>query len=324
MHLDRRLAGWGVFLVLLGAIPLLVQQGVLTKDMVARAWTLWPVLLIAAGIGLLLRRTPFDFVGGLLAAATFGILGGALLAGGFVPFGACGGDKTGTAFPARQGDLGTSATVELTQNCGDLSVATASGSTWRVEGQGSESPPTVDAAADHLRVTSAERTGIDFLQSSDRWTVSLPSAPRLDLTATVNAGTGRFDLANANLGQVRVTVNAGTLMLDLSHVASIGGLDVHLNAAADPRILLPSTSLTGSVDANAAGNVRLCPPAGAGLSLTANDNLTATNNYATRGLVQVGGAWQTPGYEAAAVKIQLVTHANAGSFNLEQEGSCGG
>jgi hypothetical protein len=324
MHVNRRLAGWGLFLVLLGAIPLLVQQGVLTKDMVARAWTLWPLLLIAAGIGLLLRRTPFDFVGGLLSAVTLGILGGALLAGGFVPFGACGGDTTGPAFPARQGDLGGSATVELGQNCGDLSVATASGNTWRVEGQASDSPPSVDAGVDHLRVTSADRSGLDFLQSSDRWTVSLPATPRLDLTATVNAGTGRFDLAGANLGQVRLTVNAGSLVLDLSHVASIGGLDVQLNAVADPQILLPNVALTGSINANAAGNIRLCPPAGVGLSLTPNDNITATNNYAARGLVQVGGAWQTPGYDAAAVKIQLVTHANAGGFNLEAEGSCGG
>jgi hypothetical protein len=324
MHLDRRLAGWGVFLVLLGAIPLLVRQGVLATDVVARAWTLWPLLLVAAGIGLLLRRTRFEFVGGLLAAATLGILGGALLAGGSVPFGACGGDKTGTAFPVRQGELGTSAAVELSQNCGDLSVTIAAGSTWHVEGQGSDSPPGVDSGADHLRVTSAERDGIDLLRSSDRWTVVLPSSPRLDLTTTVNAGTGRFDLANANLGKVRVTVNAGTLILDLSHVASIAALEIQMNAVGDPRILLPNTSLTGSIDANAAGNIRLCPPAGAGLSLTANDNLTATNNYADRGLVQVGGAWQTPGYDAAAVRIQLVTHANAGGFNLEQEGSCGG
>ena len=129
MHLDRRLAGWGVFLVLLGAIPLLVQQGVLSKDVVGRAWSLWPLLLIAAGIGLLLRRTPLDFVGGLLAAGTLGILGGALLAGGFVPFGGCAGDQGGTAFPARQGDLGASASVELTQSCGDLTVATGPGST---------------------------------------------------------------------------------------------------------------------------------------------------------------------------------------------------
>jgi hypothetical protein len=323
MRLDGRLAGWGVFLILLGAIPLLVRQGVLSSETVARAWSLWPLLLVAAGIGLLLRGTRFHFVGGLLAAATLGILGGALVAGGFV-FGGCGGEKDATAFPARQGDLGASATVELTQTCGDLRVGTAAGTGWRVEGRSSDSPPSVDAAPDRLRVSAAERTGFDFLHASDDWTVTLPASPRLDLQVQVNAGTGSFNLANANLGRVRVTVNAGTLTLDMSHVASIATIDVQLNAVADPRFLLPNLSLTGTIQANAAGNIRLCPPAGAGLRLTTNDNMTATNNYADRGLVRVGDAWQTPGYEAATVRIDLATRANAGGFNLEAAGTCGG
>ena len=40
--------------------------------------------------------------------------------------------------------------------------------------------------------------------------------------------------------------------------------------------------------------------------------------------VRVGDAWQTSGYDSAAVKIDLSTIVNAGSFELEQEGSCGG
>jgi hypothetical protein len=324
MRLNGRLAGWGVFLILLGAIPLLVRQGVLSSETVARAWSLWPLLLVAAGIGLLLRGTRFHFVGGLLAAATLGILAGALVAGGFVPFGGCGRDKEAMAFPARQGDFGAAATVELTQNCGDLTVTTAAGSGWRVEGRASDAPPSVDAAADRLRVTAAEGTGFDFLASSDAWNVTLPASPRLDLQAQVNAGTANFNLANANLGRVRVTVNAGTMTLDLSRVASIATIDVQLNAVADPRFLLPNLSLSGTIQANAAGNIRLCPPAGAGLRLTTNDNITASNNYADRGLVHVGDAWQTPGYESAAVRIDLGTRANAGGFNLETAGTCGG
>jgi hypothetical protein len=324
MRLNGRLAGWGVFLILLGAIPLLVRQGLLSSDTVARAWTLWPLLLVAAGIGLLLRGTRFHFAGGLLAAATLGILGGALIAGGFVPFGGCGGDKDATAFPVAQGEVGPAATVELTQNCGDLTVTTAAGSGWRVEGRGSHGPPSVDMAADRLRVTAAERNGFEFLGSSEDWNVTLPAAARLDVQAQVNAGTARLNLANANLGRVRLTVNAGTLTLDLSHVASIGTIDVQLNAVSDPRFLLPNLSMSGTIQANAAGNIRLCPPAGAGLRLTTNDNITATNNYAARGLVQTGDAWQTAGYDAAAVKIDLATRANAGGFNLETAGACGG
>jgi hypothetical protein len=323
MHLNRRLAGWGVFLILLGATPLLVRQGVIPVEAVSRAWSLWPLLLIAAGIGLLLRRTPLEFVGGLISAATLGIIGGAFLAGG-IPFGGCAGDQNAAAFPASQGEIGPSATVELTENCGDLTVGMAAGSAWRVEGRSSNAPPNVDAAADRLRVTAANRSGLDFLASADQWTVTLPTSPRLDLQAQVNAGTGHFNLANANLGRVQLTVNAGGLTLDLSHVAAIGSLDVQLNAVGDPRILLPNLALRGSIDANAAGNIRLCAPAGVGLRLTPNDNITATYNYAQRGLVRVGSAWQTAGYDSAAVKIELDTSVNAGGFNLEQEGSCGG
>jgi hypothetical protein len=322
MHLDRRLAGWGVFLVLLGAVPLLVRQGVLTTEMTSRAWTLWPLLLVAAGMGLLLRATRFEILGGLLTAATLGVLGGAVLAGGLA--GGCSDDAAANAAPAQVGEFGSSAIVELVQTCGDLTVTTAAGTSWRVEGLRRDSPPKIESAPDRLRVTSADRAGFDFAGTSDDWTVTLPTASPIDLGAEVNAGSGRFDLAHANLGPVRVTVNAGTVILDLAQVASIGGLDVHLNAVGDARILLPNLPLSGSIDANAAGNIRLCPPSGAGLRLTTTDNIAATNNYADRGLVQVGDAWQSAGYAAAAVKIQLVTHVNAGGFNLEPAGTCGG
>ena len=104
MRVDRRLLGWGVFFILLGAVPLAVRQGLVPADAVSRAWTLWPLLLISAGIGLLLRRTPLEFVGGLLTAATLGLIGGALIAGGAIPFGGCSSDRDSTAFPAQHGD----------------------------------------------------------------------------------------------------------------------------------------------------------------------------------------------------------------------------
>jgi hypothetical protein len=323
MRLDRRLAGWGLFLILLGAIPLLVRQGVLSADQVSRAWSLWPLLLIAAGIGLLLRRTPLEFLGGLLTAATLGIIGGSLLATGFNGFGGCGGDRATQAFAPTSGSISGSGEFELTQNCGDLTVSTAAGGGWRVEGRASGQPPVVEAGPTSVRVTSGDR-GFDFVSGQDDWTVVIPADPQVNVDATVNAGTGRFDLANAHLGRLDLTVNAGNLTLDLSKAASLSALDVTLNAVGDPRILLPNLSFSGSISANAAGNIRLCPPAGAGLRLTENDNITATNNYAARGLTKVGDAWQTPNYGTAAVRIDLDTSVNAGGYNLEPEGTCGG
>ena len=72
MHLDRRFLNWGIFFIVLGGIPLLVQQGLIDRDLAARAWQLWPLLIIAAGVGLLLRRTSLEFLGGLVVAAAAG------------------------------------------------------------------------------------------------------------------------------------------------------------------------------------------------------------------------------------------------------------
>ena len=46
MHVDRRLLGWGLFFVLLGAIPLAIRAGLLDKVVVSQWPLLWPVLLI--------------------------------------------------------------------------------------------------------------------------------------------------------------------------------------------------------------------------------------------------------------------------------------
>ena len=93
MRVNRGLLGWGVFFIVAGSIPLLVQAGVLDPARVRQVWQLWPLVLIGIGLGLILQRTRAAMVGGLVVAATFGILVGGWFAVGFVPgsgFGACG------------------------------------------------------------------------------------------------------------------------------------------------------------------------------------------------------------------------------------------
>ena len=57
MHIRRGYLGWGVFLILVGAVPLAVRAGYLTDDQIGRLWSLWPLILIGIGVGLILRRT---------------------------------------------------------------------------------------------------------------------------------------------------------------------------------------------------------------------------------------------------------------------------
>lgn len=323
MHLNRTLLNWGVFFVLLGAIPLVVRQGLLSEDQVARAWTLWPLLLIAAGIGLLLRRTRLEFAGGLLAAATFGIIGGGLIASGGIPLASCGDEQGSVAFPARNGSLEAQVAVNVELNCGELTIQTTRGSGWAVEGVDEDgSGPRIEATSSSLAITSHERGGLNFLGARQRWTVTLPTGSALGLTATLNAGEARLNLSDADLGRLELDVNAGKATIDLGTVAHVVIFDLQVNAG-EAAVNLPNLALRGSIEANAA-TVRLCPPTGTALRVTLDDNITASNNFAERGLVESSeNVWETPSFDVASVRIEFDASVNAGSINVESAGSCG-
>lgn len=42
MRVNRSLFGWGLFFIAAGAVPIAIQGGVLTREMAAQAWQLWP------------------------------------------------------------------------------------------------------------------------------------------------------------------------------------------------------------------------------------------------------------------------------------------
>lgn len=66
---------WGVFLLFLGAVFLLQTFNVLPWRLWDTLWRFWPVLLVIAGFGILLRRThPW-----LMAAITLLLLVASLL-----------------------------------------------------------------------------------------------------------------------------------------------------------------------------------------------------------------------------------------------------
>ncbi len=321
MHMNRGLLSWGLFLIILGAIPLAVRQGLISEESVARAWTLWPLLLILAGVGLLLRRTPIEPLAGLATAAVFGLIAGSLIAGGSFPTASCGDEQGSRPFTGQSGELGASAEVDLQLNCGELTIATAAGSGWSIEGVDKDGDgPRIDASEGALEIESGGTE--DVFDARDRWTVTLPTDTELELRTQVNAGASRIDLRGANLGRLEVGVNAGEATLDLRAVAAIGELDVQLNAVGGSRILLPPLSFSGTVEANAAGGIRLCAPRAVGLRLTVNDSVASSHNYGSRSLVQEGSVWETPGFDSAVNRIDLRTQVNAGSFELEPAGSC--
>ena len=327
MRINRGLLTWGVFLVLAGAIPLAVRAGYLTADQLRNVGSLWPLILIGIGTGILLARTRLEVVGGLIVAATVGVIVGALLSGGVEGFAgeACGPGRGTTAFTDRDGSLaGPSATVEIELNCGTLTTNVASGNGWRIGGEdGDGTGPNVDADGQSLSVRSRDGNDAPFgvLRDRESWRITLPDAVRLDLVLDLNAGSATLDLAGASVDALELNLNAGSAALDLGSAHDVGDLQIGLNAGT-LNLILPNESLTGSIEANA-GSVNLCVPPGAGLKLDTS-GIAAGYDYGDRGLVMAGSIWQTPGFDDAAVRIELDTQVNAGSFSIDPEDGCRG
>ncbi len=322
MRLDPRFLNWGVFFILLGGIPLAVDQGWIAGDAIAGWWRYWPLILIGIGLGLVLSRTPLHFLGGLIVAATFGLMLGSALAGGTGGrFGfACTADQAGNSFAAQTGALGPNGSVRLEMSCGDLKVTTAQGPDWTLNGSTPDGRrPRVEAAAGRLAVSS-DRSGFGFFGSgggAETWNLTLPTTT-LDLATTLNAGSATFDLAGANIGSVSLTTNAGSMTVDLAN-AIASGLSATVNAGST-KVTFPDTSLGGSVTVNA-GSFQFCVPSGVGLRIQSS-TILGSNNFAERGLVQTGSTWTNPGYLTASKKIDLSATANLGSLELDPEGGC--
>lgn len=315
MRIRRGLLFWGLFLIPLGAIPLLTRAGVLDPNMLTEAWRLWPLILVGIGLALVLRRGHAGLLGVSVAAIVFGIAGGSALAsGGWIgTFASCGDTRSPTQLAQGSGTLDASATVVIDVRCGSLDLAAAQGTDWKVDARYGQRPPTISATDSKLAVTVPDQGDI----GRQDWTITVPASGIRTLDLQANASTATLRLAGSSLASLTVDANAGDLLVDAAE-SSIGSIDVSMNAGR-ARITLGNGPVTGSIDLNA-GALELCAPAGATLHLTVNDQLTFAHNLRNRGLSQVGTTWTRSGSSADALDLRI--EGNAASFTLDPDGGC--
>lgn len=326
MRVNKDLLGWGVFFIVAGGVPLAVQTGALAPALLDRWWSYWPLILVGVGLGLIFTKTPLEVLGGLLVSGTLGLLVGGALASGFgglagFPSGVCGPDEGGTPFEPRSGRLESEAQVRVELDCGEVEVRTAVGDGWTVEGTDDDGTgPQVDGGSDALEIGPSNTGPSNLLGERDEWFVTLPTTSLLDVNLELNAGRMTVDLEDARVSVATVDVNAGQAIVDLRGIAEIEAIDIGINAG-ELALDLPEVSMTGSIEANA-GSIRLCAPRGVALRLHTGDSVLSSQDFGASGLVQVGDAWETPGYDTAVTRIELDTQANAGSFRLDPEEGC--
>jgi hypothetical protein len=324
MRIDRRLLGWGAFFVIAGAIPLAVRANLITRDSVADWPSLWPLLLVGAGLGLLLRRTPAHLLGGTISVLTAGVmLGGLLAAGfnGFPAFGACGSNGSGSPFADRAGSFADRGSVRVEFSCGKVDIGAADGSGWALSGSGPSSRlPVVETSADNVRIASPEGTFFGFNEPSSSWKVTVPRAPVVSVSLTLNAGEGTVNLAGASVDAFNLTLNAGSISADLATTTATDTVNSTVNAGS-ATLSLPGGVNTVNATVNA-GSMKVCVPAGSGLRVSWGGAL-ADNNFDSQGLVRVDdNHWQSSGLSATSHAIDINASANAGSFTLLIGGNC--
>jgi hypothetical protein len=323
MHIDRRLLGWGLFFILVGGIPLAVRANVLERELVGQWPLLWPLLLIAWGVGLLLRRTPVEWIGGAAAAITFGIMGGGLLAtgaGGLPIATGCASNAPAVAFANRTGDLDTTAQVNLEFNCGTLAVKAVEGSAWGLTGSDRDgSGPNVTSTSSLVSIEPDDGGGFPGTGRS-AWDVSIPRSPAITLGLTLNAGDGTVDLSGASISSTTMTLNAGQITFDLGATETAGDVNATVNAGS-AAIGLPAGARDVNLSLNA-GSLTVCLPAGAPVRVSWAGAL-GSNNFATAGLNRVDDTtWTSSGFDNQQPHTELHVSANAGSFDIQFGGTC--
>jgi hypothetical protein len=326
MHVNRSMLGWGVFFIALGVVPLVVRGGALDAETASRAWELWPLLLIGAGLGLALRGTAFAVAGNIVVGLTFGLICGGIVVGGIgaAPLAFCGTSSAADAGAAtsRSGSLGDPATVDLQVDCGSLAATSQPGAEWSIFWPKAASAPKVQTADSSVSIEMGNQHGFAVGNPNAHWTLALPADVAMDLSLEVNAGSAKLALGNARIRSANVSVNAGEAHLDLAAATGTQQVDASVNAGS-LSIALPQSSggLRGTLSTNA-GSLRLCAPPNAPLTIHVDESL-GSNNFAVRGLVRSGDTWTRGVAGVGGGAIELTLHASLGSVTLDPEDGCG-
>jgi hypothetical protein len=317
MHINRGLLFWGLALITAGAVALATMQGLIDREALTGAWRLWPVVLIAIGLSVVLSRTPFAAVGTIVAALVVGIAGGAVLSGG-PGFVNC--SERPESFETSGGDFTLpEATVHLELNCGDLEVGMTEGTGWEAVTGVTENPLELESAAGSLDIRS-DSGGFPFGRDGQDWTLSLGADVTYDLSANLNSSDNTLDLAGGTFTRLAIDPNTGSLNMDLSG-SEVQDLRVQLNAGSLSLVTDGDTDLSGQINVNA-GSVDFCAPADAGVRLVVNGSVAFAHDLDESDLTQSGDTFTSPGFASAEHKIDLQLQGNAASFELNPEGGC--
>jgi hypothetical protein len=315
VRIRRGFLFWGIFFILLGAIPFAARLGWIDTARLTDLTQLWPIVLIAIGLAILLARSRAGAAGLIIAAVVLGAVGGLALAAGngaILGLGDCSaGNNSDLQRDTQSGAFSQPATVSIQSNCGTLALATQPSQEWSLQAAYRGDPPVIVASASSLSIQSPSG-GLRHQQ----WTLAAPAELTRNVDVHANAGTASLDLGGANLAELTVQGNAADVLINAPD-GSIADLRVSMNAGRARLTLGGST--VGALSVNA-GAIDLCVPSTAELQLDVPDHFAFDTNLGGAGLTRSGTTWQRGGSGGPSIHLRI--DGNVGNFTLNPAGGC--
>jgi hypothetical protein len=325
MNVNRGLIFWGIALVTGGAVALAAQGGYLDRDALTGMWRLWPLILVAIGLAIILARSGLAIVATIVAALVVGFAAGVVIAVG--PGNVACGESEPTELTERHGAFeARPAVVDVQFNCGSLEVRMSERHSWIVRSGTGEGQPRIEADSDSLKVS--QESGRWWNTGRQHWIVALPTDEAYRLTVDPNAADSKLNLAGGRFERLVVHPNAGSVVIDLTG-ATVEDLDLAVNAGSASIIIGDQANIGGSLHVNV-GSIEVCTTFG-NLSLTVQPNVTFSHNLdelEQQGkLLRRGNTWSTPPISGPRglpplSNVTLTIDGNAASFTLNPEGGC--
>lgn len=329
----RRLSN-GLLLVLLGVVLMLNTFGILSWTVWFNVLRYWPLLLVAAGVGIVFgRRIPGSAViaAALLIMVTLSWIAGPQNWDGWFITRGSGNYGNLTRQWADETNPLTSTTVpmsvDLRFNAGRLNV---NGSTDQAYvgklGYFSDRPTVAfsqsNSGAD-LRLSSIAPPlgGLPAWFTGNKgpwneWNLSLNGQAPLDLKLNASASDTVLDLSQLNVTDFTADTSAGSLKVDLGDRAATQTVEIDASAGSVDLSVGKAAKVTIKVGMSA-GSVSINVPAGAGLRVT--ESLSASSSNANGlGLTKSGNTWTSPNFDQAAQKIEIDFHGSAASLSISR------
>jgi hypothetical protein len=319
MRVNHRFLYWGIFLVAIGGVLVVADLRLIDTAALTDALRLWPLAVVATGLGMVLRRTELRVPGLMLSAALPGLVLGAGLAAGPRVAWDCGVRDQAASAATTQGIFDGPATVSVRSACGSVNVTTAPGDGWLLNASSTTGrTPNVESSARSLTIDTTSHDDVTFFGAGrDTWDLSLPTSELDRLSLVVTAGHGQISLPGARIGSLTLTANAAEMVV-VASAASVSDQSAVVNAGA-LRLKLPATSdLSGSLRVGA-GDLRICAPAELGLRITSTG---VGESVTVNGLQQHGSEWQSPDYSTAPHHAELTVSATFGAVEIDPIGGC--